>query len=79
MSKIDIIISYDIVSKSDYIISDLQLVGCLAFCVRSRTVEYIMVSIVLFKSAMCIDLACFHQLLCAKYFLFPMFMKMVFD
>ena len=32
----------------------------------------ITVNSVLFKSAACIDLACFCQLPCSKYFLFPM-------
>ena len=32
-----------------------------------------MINIVLCESAACIDLACFHQWTCDKYFLFPMF------
>ena len=52
---------------------NLQLVGFLAFCLLSRILVYIMLNITLFKSAACIDRACFRQLPCAIYFLFPMF------
>ena len=34
---------------------------------------YIMLNIILFKSAACSDLACFHQSPCAIYILFPVF------
>ena len=53
-------------------ISMLWLRGIFAFCLLSCILGYTMVNIVLFKSAVCVDMACFHQLPCAKYFLFPM-------
>ena len=52
---------------------NLQLVGFLAFCPLSCISVYIMVSIALFKSAACTELACSHQLHCPKNGLFPMF------
>ena len=39
---------------------------------------YIMLSIILFKSALCIDLACFGQLPCAINVLFPVLIQKVF-
>ena len=41
---------------------NLQLVGFLAFCLLSHILVYILVSIIFFKSAVCINLASFHQL-----------------
>ena len=38
----------------------------LALCLLSRILVYIMVNIVLFRSAACIGLACFRQLPCAQ-------------
>ena len=63
-----------------FIISFYQITArrLLAFCLLNRILVYIMLSIILFKSALCIDLACFGQLPCAINVLFPMFIQKVF-
>ena len=53
-------------------------VGVLAICLLSHSLEYIMVHIILSKSAACIDLDCFHQLPCIYTFLFLAFVWNVF-
>ena len=53
-------------------------VGVLAICLLSHILEYIMVHIILIKSAACIGLDCFHQLPCVYSFLFLAFVWNVF-
>ena len=48
-------------------------VDVLAICLLSHILEYIMVHIILIKSAACIGLDCFHQLPCVYIFLFLVF------
>ena len=52
------------------IIIRLLLIGFIAFCLLSHILVYIMLSVILFNSAACIDLACFHQLACDMIYIY---------